>query len=79
VINTVALEEATRSIRWRMASALGLAPIKALKGLFLAMAQLDGWAFLNQDTTVLQFCSLFSINVGKPSEGIAFSQQVVQE
>jgi hypothetical protein len=43
------------------------------------MAQLDEEAFLNQDTTVLQFGPLFSINVGKPSGGIAFSQQRVQD
>ena len=78
VINTVALDEATRSIKWRMASALGLAPMKALEGLFLAMAQLGGEAFLNQVTTVLQFGPLFSINVGKPSGDIAFSQQLDQ-
>jgi hypothetical protein len=40
-----------------MASALALEPIKALEGLFLAMEQLNGGAFLNQDTTVLQICS----------------------
>jgi hypothetical protein len=43
------------------------------------MAQLGGEAFLNQVTTVLQFGPLFSINVGKPSGGIAFSQQLDQE
>jgi hypothetical protein len=31
------VEHATRSIMWRMASALGLAPIKAFKGLRLAI------------------------------------------
>jgi hypothetical protein len=43
------------------------------------MAQLGGEAFLNQVTTVLQFGPLFSINVGKPSGDIAFSQQLDQE
>jgi hypothetical protein len=43
------------------------------------MAQLGREAFLNQVTTVLQFGPLFSINVGKPSGDIAFSQQLDQE
>jgi hypothetical protein len=54
VIKTVALEDATRSIKWRMASAPGLAPIKTLDGLFFAM-EIKGYCQkLIQNTNVLQ-------------------------
>jgi hypothetical protein len=74
----VALEDATRSIRCRIASALGLAPIKALEGSFLAIGLSKKDNKLIQNKTVLQICSYFSINVGKPSVGITFSQQALE-
>jgi hypothetical protein len=54
VIKTVAVEQATLSIKWRMASAPALAPIKALVRLFLAMLGEENNHDLSQNTNVLQ-------------------------
>jgi hypothetical protein len=54
VIKTVAVEQATRSIKWRMASAPALAPIKALDRLFFAMLGGTNDPELSQNTNVLQ-------------------------